>query len=98
MTYKTDILTLRPWFGDDVENLYRYAKNPQVGSATGKPAHTNILEKTFKFLCWTKREQNMFHLLHEKNRIEDSRLITINTLLFKVLLILSKEKNLNNGY
>lgn len=41
-TFTTDRLLLRPWTEADAEDLYRYAKDPQVGPAAGWPAHTSV--------------------------------------------------------
>lgn len=38
MELYTNRLILRPWLESDAENLYRYAKDPQVGERpTGRP-------------------------------------------------------------
>jgi len=42
MILKTERLILRPWQESDVEDLYRYASNPQVGPIAGWPVHTII--------------------------------------------------------
>ena len=39
MILTTKRLILRPWCEDDVENLYFYAKDPDVGPMAGWPAH-----------------------------------------------------------
>ena len=41
-TFTTDRLLLRPWTEADAEDLYRYAKDPQVGPAAGWPVHTGV--------------------------------------------------------
>ena len=41
-TFTTDRLLLRPWTEADAEDLYRYAKDPQVGPAAGWPVHTSV--------------------------------------------------------
>ena len=41
MTLQTDRLILRPWHEDDAAELYRYAKDPEVGPAAGWPVHTS---------------------------------------------------------
>lgn len=38
----TDRLILRPWEESDAENLYEYAKNPEVGPIAGWPVHTSV--------------------------------------------------------
>lgn len=35
MVFETERLILRPWKEEDAESLYRYAKNPKVGSIAG---------------------------------------------------------------
>ncbi len=39
---ETERVILRPWHDDDAEALYRYAKDPAVGSAAGWPPHTSV--------------------------------------------------------
>ena len=40
----TDRLVLRPWTEADADNLYRYAKDPDVGPIAGWPPHQNAEE------------------------------------------------------
>lgn len=42
MTLKTKRLILRPWEEDDAEELFRYAKDPQVGPVAGWQVHKSI--------------------------------------------------------
>ena len=42
MTLETERLWLRPWEEADAENLYRYAKDPTVGTIAGWPVHTSV--------------------------------------------------------
>lgn len=42
MELYTNRLILRPWLESDAENLYRYAKDPQVGPVAGWPPHTSV--------------------------------------------------------
>lgn len=42
MILKTDRLILRPWCEDDAEELYKYAKDPDVGPPAGWPPHTSV--------------------------------------------------------
>lgn len=39
---ETERLVLRPWHESDAEALFRYAKDPAVGSAAGWPPHTSV--------------------------------------------------------
>lgn len=39
--FVTQRLILRQWMEEDAENLYHYAKDPEIGSATGFPVHTS---------------------------------------------------------
>ena len=41
---ETERLILRPWHDDDADTLYRYAKDPAIGSAAGWPAHRSVEE------------------------------------------------------
>ena len=42
MDIVTERLILRPWREEDAEDLYRYAKSPQVGPIAGWPVHTSV--------------------------------------------------------
>ena len=42
MMLETRRLILRPWEESDAENLYQYAKSPEVGPAAGWPPHTSV--------------------------------------------------------
>lgn len=42
MILETERLILRPWKEDDAENLYKYARNPEVGPIAGWPVHTSV--------------------------------------------------------
>ena len=42
MIFETDRLILRPWHQSDAEDLYNYAKSPDVGPAAGWPVHTSV--------------------------------------------------------
>lgn len=44
MDINTERLLLRPWRINDVELLFEYAKDPEVGTAAGWPPHKNIEE------------------------------------------------------
>lgn len=33
---------LRPWKESEAENLYQYAKDPEIGPITGWPPHTSV--------------------------------------------------------
>lgn len=42
MVLETERLLLRPWREEDAEDLYEYAKDPEVGPPTGWPPHTDV--------------------------------------------------------
>ena len=42
MILYTDRLILRPWREEDAEQLYKYAKDREVGYPAGWPAHTSV--------------------------------------------------------
>jgi len=42
MQLGTERLILRPWCSSDAENLYEYAKDPEVGPIAGWPPHTSV--------------------------------------------------------
>lgn len=44
MELTTERLLLRPWKDSDAENLFEYAKDPEVGPIAGWPPHKNIEE------------------------------------------------------
>ena len=39
---ETERLILRPWHAEDAENLYKYAKDPEIGPPAGWPPHTDL--------------------------------------------------------
>ncbi|MBR4761053.1 MAG: GNAT family N-acetyltransferase, partial [Clostridia bacterium] len=42
MVFLTERLMLRKWEESDAESLYEYAKDPDIGPATGWPPHTSV--------------------------------------------------------
>ncbi len=42
MVFETERLILRPWCEEDAENLYEYAKDPDIGLPAGWPPHTDV--------------------------------------------------------
>lgn len=44
MILTTERLVLRPWTETDAESLYKYAKDPDVGTSAGWPAHKSVEE------------------------------------------------------
>lgn len=44
MHLETERLLLRPWTEADAESLYEYAKDPDVGTPAGWPAHKSVEE------------------------------------------------------
>ena len=44
MIFATERLVLRPWTEADAESLYKYAKDPDVGTPAGWPAHKSVEE------------------------------------------------------
>ena len=42
--FETERLILRPWTEADADDLYEYARDPQVGPRAGWPPHENIEE------------------------------------------------------
>lgn len=42
MVLKTERLILRPWRIEDANDLYEFAKDPQVGPIAGWPVHTSV--------------------------------------------------------
>ena len=42
MILETERLILRPWQDDDAEDLYKYARDPDVGPPAGWPPHTSV--------------------------------------------------------
>lgn len=47
MVLETERLILRQWNETDAESLYRYAKDPQVGTIAGWPSHKSIEESLY---------------------------------------------------
>ena len=44
MILETERLILRPWEESDAEDLYKYAKDPDIGPIAGWPAHQSVEE------------------------------------------------------
>lgn len=44
MKLYTECLVLRPWIEQDAEDLYHYAKDPEVGPPAGWPPHQSVSE------------------------------------------------------
>ena len=44
MILTTERLVLRPWTETDAESLYKYAKDPDVGTSAGWSAHKSVEE------------------------------------------------------
>lgn len=44
MTMETERLIIRRWNESDAENLYKYARDPDVGPIAGWPAHKSVQE------------------------------------------------------
>ena len=42
MILETERLILRPWCVDDAEDLYIYARDPDIGPPAGWPPHTSV--------------------------------------------------------
>lgn len=42
MKIETDRLLLRPWAEEDAAELYKYAKDPDIGPIAGWPPHTSV--------------------------------------------------------
>jgi len=42
MILETERLILRPWEERDVNDLFQYASNPEVGPIAGWPVHTSV--------------------------------------------------------
>ena len=42
MNIETNRLILRPWQSEDAEELYKYAKDPQIGPIAGWQPHTSV--------------------------------------------------------
>lgn len=42
MIFETEHLILRPWQESDAEDLFRYARDPEIGPVAGWPAHRSV--------------------------------------------------------
>lgn len=49
MILTTERLILRPWKESDAEDLYKYAKDPDIGPIAGWPVHTGV-ENSFEII------------------------------------------------
>ena len=50
MVLETKRLILRPWHEDDAEDLFAYAKDPDIGLPAGWPPHTDV-ENSRRIIC-----------------------------------------------
>jgi len=74
---KTKRLILRPWTEADAEDLYQYAKSPEVGPVAGWPAHTGV-ENSREVIRTVFAEDNVYAVcLKEDNRAVGCAAITI---------------------
>ena len=58
MILETNRLILRPWQDSDAEDLYRYAKNPNVGLMAGWPIHTDVENSRYVIREFLAKEEN----------------------------------------
>lgn len=68
MILETERLILRPWTEDDAEDLYEYAKDPEVGPIAGWPVHTSVEESREIIRNVLANEDTFAVCLKEDNR------------------------------
>ena len=77
MRLETKRLILRPWEESDAENLFRYARDPEVGPAAGWPAHKSV-EESREIIRTVLRGDHSFAIC-EKDRPEVIGAIALKT-------------------
>ena len=68
MIFETDRLILRPWVEDDAEDLYNYAKSPDVGPAAGWPVHTSV-ENSREIIKNVLSADGVFAIVPKENKV-----------------------------
>ena len=69
MILETERLILRPWREDDAEKLYNIASDPDVGPATGWPAHESVEQSREVIRNLLSHEGNYAILLKETGEL-----------------------------
>lgn len=69
MRLETRRLLLRPWSEDDAEELYCYAKDPEVGPAAGWAIHTSIENSKEIIKNILSNEKTFAVVFKEKNQV-----------------------------
>jgi len=68
-TLETDRLILRAWSVDDTDDLYEYAKHPEVGLNGGWPPHTSK-DESLKVIQYFIKENDIWAIvLKENNKV-----------------------------
>lgn len=65
MELETKRLILRPWTLEDAEELYRYAKDPEVGPAAGWAPHTSV-ENSREIIKTVLSEEGTFAVVRKE--------------------------------
>jgi len=68
MKLKTERLILRPWRESDAEDLYRYAKDEQIGPIAGWPPHTSV-EESAEIIRTVFSQKGVFAVTLKENDI-----------------------------
>ena len=65
MELETKRLILRPWTLEDAEELFRYAKDPEVGPAAGWDPHTSV-ENSREIIKTVLSEEGTFAVVRKE--------------------------------
>lgn len=69
MILETERLLLRPWAETDAEDLYEYAKDPNVGPRAGWPTHQSVDESRSVLKNVLMAQENYAIVLKETDRV-----------------------------
>ena len=78
MSLYTERLILRPWTGEDAEDVFAYAKDPAVGPIAGWPPHKDVEESLRVIKTVFNREQCYAICEKENNRAIGSIELKLN--------------------
>lgn len=65
MVLETERLLLRPWEDSDAEDLYEYAKDPEIGPIAGWPPHTSV-ENSLEIIREVMSEPEVYAVVPKK--------------------------------
>lgn len=75
----TERLVMRPWSEEDAEDLYKHAKNPNIGPIAGFPPHKNVEDSLKVIRTILSKDNNFAVVLKETNEVIGSIGLMIGT-------------------